>query len=130
MTLDQMLQLWAVIGTWVAGIGTVSAVVVAMYLARRSEKIRFEASVFLGDILSDDGSIHRKGLIIRVTNIGDSLVLIGTKQVADLRSWRVPTRAGKSAPGESSRAFSGHQDKSSINERERTPQGFVNCPTK
>ena len=41
-----------------------------------------------------------------------------------------PDEGGKSAPGESPRAFSDPRGDSSVNERERNPQGFVDYPAK
>ena len=35
MTLDQKIQIWVAVGTWVAGLATFAAVILALYLAAR-----------------------------------------------------------------------------------------------
>jgi hypothetical protein len=39
MTFDQKIQIWVALGTWVSGLGSLSAVVAALYLAKRVEKV-------------------------------------------------------------------------------------------
>lgn len=44
--MENNLQLWSVIGTWVASIGTVSAVITSLWLASRADKVKLK--VFAG----------------------------------------------------------------------------------
>jgi hypothetical protein len=78
MTLDQQLQLWNVIGTWLASIGTIAAVIVALYLARRVEKVRLKVYVGLVDVLMGDGSPIQPHLGFKVTNLGERPVTINS----------------------------------------------------
>ena len=43
MTLDQTLQLWNTVGTWVAGVATFLAVCLSLWLARRGETFQISA---------------------------------------------------------------------------------------
>jgi hypothetical protein len=45
MTLDQQIQLWNAVGTWLAGIATFAAVVVSLYLANRLASPKAKLSV-------------------------------------------------------------------------------------
>ncbi|MGI9071073.1 MAG: hypothetical protein ACR2JB_07070, partial [Bryobacteraceae bacterium] len=56
MTLDQEIQVWVAIGTWVSGIGALTAVVTALYLTRRVEKVRLHAHAGLRVVILGDGS--------------------------------------------------------------------------
>ncbi|MCC6775014.1 MAG: hypothetical protein IT360_27875 [Gemmatimonadaceae bacterium] len=78
MTLDQQLQLWNAIGTWVAGVATFGAVIVALHLARRSESVRLRAFAGLRQVILGDGSPFQDHLCIGVTNIGDRPVTVNT----------------------------------------------------
>ena len=69
MTLDQQIQVWNVVGTWLAGFATFAAVAVSLYLAKRAESIRVKVNVGLR--LTPDGPRDTEehiGFII--TNIG------------------------------------------------------------
>ena len=76
MTLDQKLQLWNAIGTWVAGVATFGAVLVALHLARRSESVRLRSFAGLREVILGDGSPFQEHLCINVTNIGDRPVTV------------------------------------------------------
>ena len=78
MTLDQKIQIWVAIGTWVAGLGTLAAVIVALYLARRVENVRLKAHVGLRVVILGDGSPFQRHLGIGVTNLGERPVTINT----------------------------------------------------
>jgi hypothetical protein len=39
MTLDQKIQIWVAVGRWLAGVGSLAAAVVALYLSRRGERV-------------------------------------------------------------------------------------------
>ena len=78
MTFDQMIQVWVAIGTWVAGLGTIAAVIVALYLARRSEKVRLQVHVGLRQVILGDGSAFQRHVAISVTNRGERPVTINS----------------------------------------------------
>ena len=78
MTLDQQLALWNVIGTWVAGIATLAAVLVALYLARKSEGIRLKVHVGLREVVEGDGTPPKEHLSFDVTNLGGRPVTINS----------------------------------------------------
>jgi hypothetical protein len=78
MTLDQKIQVWMVIGTWLAGLGTFAAVVVALSLARRVEKVRLKVHVGLRALILGDGSPFQRHLNIGVTNLGERPVTISS----------------------------------------------------
>jgi hypothetical protein len=68
VTLDQKIQLWVAIGTWFSGVGTIAAVVVALYLASRAgPRLRF--IVMAERVLSNDP--NTKFVQTEVTNCGD-----------------------------------------------------------
>lgn len=78
MTLDQKIQVWVAVGTWVAGLATLSAIIVALYLARRGERIRLKINVGLRELLLGDGSPAQEHVCIDVTNLGDRPVTVNT----------------------------------------------------
>ena len=78
MTLDQKIQVWVAIGTWVAGLGTLAAVIVALYLSRRVEKVRLNVYAGLREIILGDGSPFQRHLCIGATNLGERPVIINT----------------------------------------------------
>ena len=78
MTLDQKIQIWNTIGTWLAGIATFAAVVVSLHLARRSERIKLKVLAGLRLVVRGDGTPPEEHLNISVTNLGDRTVLVNT----------------------------------------------------
>ena len=76
MTLDQKLQLWNVVGTWVAGMATFAAVVVSLWLAGRSERIHLFVRVGIRSIFAGDGSPPVQALSFEVTNRGQRPVTV------------------------------------------------------
>jgi hypothetical protein len=76
MTLDQKIQIWVAIGTWVSG--TIAAVSAALYLAKRVEKIQLKVNVGLRVVVIGDGSPLQRHLGISVTNLGERPVTINT----------------------------------------------------
>lgn len=78
MTLDQQIQIWNAVGTWLAGIATFGAVVVSLHLARRSEKVRLKVFAGLRMVVRGDGSPSEEHLNIGITNIGDRPTTITT----------------------------------------------------
>ncbi len=69
-TLDQQIQAWNAVGTWVAGFGTLTAVIVALYLARRSERVRANCNVGIMVTYAGDGTPAEEHLGFTVTNLG------------------------------------------------------------
>lgn len=78
MTFDQKIQVWIAVGTWLASLGTIAAVGVALYLARRSEKISLEVTAGLRVVAVGDGTPLQDHLCIGVTNLGARPVTINT----------------------------------------------------
>lgn len=77
MTLDEQIQIWGAIGTWLAGAGTLAAVIVALYLSRKADRIRIKVIAGLR-LLVGDGSPNEKMVSIGVTNLGDRPVTINS----------------------------------------------------
>ena len=78
MTLDQKIQFWGMLGTWLSGLATLAAVIVALFLARRTEKVRLKAHVGLRVAIAGDGSPPEEHLDIEVTNLADRPVTINS----------------------------------------------------
>ena len=78
MTLDQKNQIWMAVGTWVSSIGTIAAVITALYLAARVEKLRLRVRVGLMQVVIGDGTPFQEHLGIDVTNVGERPVTINT----------------------------------------------------
>jgi hypothetical protein len=89
MTVDQQIQIWNVIGTWLAGIATFAAVVVSLRLARSADKIRLRAHAGLRVVVSGDGSPTEEHLEIQVTNIASRPVTVASV------GWAVGKRKNK-----------------------------------
>lgn len=67
---DQTFRLLELIGIWLASIGTVGAVIVSLWLARRGDSIRLELSATHVLMITPGESATPEFLSIRVTNIG------------------------------------------------------------
>ncbi|MGI9073719.1 MAG: hypothetical protein ACR2JB_20940, partial [Bryobacteraceae bacterium] len=78
MTLDQEIQVWCVICAWVSGIGALTAVVTALYLRRRVEKVRLNAHAGLRVVILGDGSPFQRHLAISATNLGERPVTVNS----------------------------------------------------
>ena len=78
MTLDQKIQIWVAVGTWLSSFGTIAAVITALYLAKRVETVRLNVHVGLMEVVIGDGSPFRKHVGINVTNLGERPVTINT----------------------------------------------------
>jgi hypothetical protein len=78
MTLDQQIQVWNAIGTWVAGIATFAAVVVSLHLARRSERVRLRVRTGIRLVIQGDGTPAHEVLEFHATNIGDRPVTVAS----------------------------------------------------
>lgn len=71
MTLDQQLQVWNVVGTWLAGIATFLAVVVSLHLARKAERVNVRASVGVRLVFAGDGTPAEEHVGFTVVNLGE-----------------------------------------------------------
>jgi hypothetical protein len=78
MTLDQKIQIWNTVGTWLAGIATFAAVIVSLHLARRSERVKLKVLAGIRLVVGGDGTPPEEHLNISVTNLGDRAVVLNT----------------------------------------------------
>ncbi|MGB9150190.1 MAG: hypothetical protein WCB36_08075 [Burkholderiales bacterium] len=78
MTLDQQIQLWNTIGTWLAGIATFVAVVVSLRLASRADRVRLKIHAGVRLQFMGDGSPPTELIEIHVTNLAERPVTIQT----------------------------------------------------
>jgi hypothetical protein len=76
--LDQKIQVWNAVGTWLAGIATLAAVLVSLHLARRSEKVQLRAFAGIRLLVRGDGAPSEQHVAIGVTNLGDRTVTISS----------------------------------------------------
>lgn len=76
MTLDQKIQVWNVVGTWLAGIATFLAVLVSLYLSRKAETVNIKATVGVRLVFEEDGRPAEEHVGFNVVNIGDRSVNI------------------------------------------------------
>ena len=76
MTFDQKVQLWMVVGTWVAGLATFLAVMTSLYLARHGAKVRLRIFVGIRLIVRGDGSPREEYVCFDITNVGERPVTI------------------------------------------------------
>ena len=74
MTIDQPIDFWAMIGTWFAGAGTLAAATVALWLARRTEKV--ELRVWAGRRFLVPTSSPQEFISIEVTNCGERPITV------------------------------------------------------
>lgn len=78
MTVDQTIQIWVAVGTWLAGLATVAAVIVSLWLSRRSEGVRLDVHAGLRVVVIGDGSPFQENASILVTNLGDRAVTVNS----------------------------------------------------
>jgi hypothetical protein len=78
MTLDQKIQIWVAVGTWLAGFATLAAVIVALRLAKQVENVKLKVHVGLRELVMGDGSPLQDHLSISVTNLGERAVTINS----------------------------------------------------
>ena len=72
------MEIWMVVGTWFAGLATLVAATVALYLATRSEKVRLRIFVGVRVVMPGDGTPGEPYVCFDVTNVGDRPVVITT----------------------------------------------------
>jgi hypothetical protein len=72
-------EAWEAIGTWIASIGTVVAIAVTVWIARRDNAVRLRVFASVGQIAgSPTIPLERKHVWITVTNIGRRTVTVNT----------------------------------------------------
>ena len=76
MSPDETMQLWTALGTWFAAVGTISATVVALWLARRAERVKLKASVGIRWVIDTPPDKPREILECQVTNLGERPVTV------------------------------------------------------
>ena len=97
MTLDRKIQVWNAVGTGVAGIGTIAAVIVALRLARDSRRVRLQVRVGIYWLIHDTARIEYVGF--DVTNLADRAVTIASvgwvidRSKKERMAMQVPSRA-------------------------------------
>ena len=72
------MEIWTVVGTWFTGLATFVAALVALYLARRGEKVRLRIFVGVRLVMRGDGSPGTPYVCFDVTNVGERPVVITT----------------------------------------------------
>ena len=87
---DQTMRFLSMIGTWIAGLGTVAAVVTALCFARRSEKVRLKAVA--GVFLMIESGKSEEGVLITVTNLGERPVTIANVSWS-IGKWKAGNRS-------------------------------------
>lgn len=124
MTLDQKIQVWMVIGTWLAGLGTFAAVIVALYLSRRVEKVRLKVCAGLREVILGDGSPFQRHLGIGVTNLGERPVTVNSV------GWAVGRRRQRRfALQPESGPYTNHYSNRARPRKKRQLYGLVSCDT-
>lgn len=83
MTLDQQIQVWNAVGTWLAGLATFAAVVVSLRLARKADRVHVEASAGIRLVFAGDGTTAEEHAGITAVNRGERPVIINSV------GWRV-----------------------------------------
>ena len=78
MTLDQKIQVWNAVGTWLAGIATFAAVIVSLHLARKADHVRLQAKAGIRLIFVGDGSSAEEHVSISAVNKSDRPVTINS----------------------------------------------------
>jgi len=75
LTVDQQIQIWNAVGTWVAGMAGFGAVVTSLYLATRTSRVRLRTSATIWATYGGTGKTD-ESVVIDVTNIGERPVTI------------------------------------------------------
>lgn len=88
LTIDQKIQVWNAIGTWVAGIGTLAAVVVSLYLARDSQRVRLGLTVGIREVHVLGHGLLNRVIVFEVVNLCDRPVTITSVGWVVRKYWR------------------------------------------
>ena len=76
LSFDQWVNLFAAIGNWFAALGTITVVLIALWLSRRSEKVRLIASAGIMTELASDNGPKKRCFVLKATNVGQRAVTI------------------------------------------------------
>ncbi len=66
--MEKAINIWEIIPLWLGSIGTLAAVIVALYLARRDRKIKCSVNVNISVLFDNFSSSQEKYLSITITN--------------------------------------------------------------
>ena len=66
----ESVNIWTILPQWLGAIGTISAVIVALYLARRDKLIRCKVKITISVIFDSLSNNYQKYLSIYITNTG------------------------------------------------------------
>lgn len=89
LTFDQWMQIANVTGTWVAGLGTLAAVVVSLWLARRSSRVDLKVKVAVYWIINPGVQPKEECVGYEVVNVGERAAII------DSVGWAIGGRKSK-----------------------------------
>lgn len=67
--MEKLTNIWEIIPLWLGSIGTLAAVIVALYLARRDRTIKCVANVNISVLFDNYSSAQEKYLSITITNL-------------------------------------------------------------
>ena len=85
MSCEQTMQVLTVLGAWIGGIGSLTAAVTALWLARRGSRVRLRSSVGIR-VMVGGGGPKEELLVIMTTNVGERPVVI------ENIGWRIGSR--------------------------------------
>lgn len=71
-------EIWNALGTWVAGIGTISAVITSLWLARNVNEVKLKIKVSSRILIDPSITDHPKLCYIEIVNIGNKIAKITT----------------------------------------------------
>ncbi|KQW57073.1 hypothetical protein [Variovorax sp. Root411] len=78
LSLDQWIQIANAVGTWVAGLGTLAAVIVSLWLALDSRRVRLKTRVGIYWLIPGDGTQRTEFVNFDVTNVAERPVTISS----------------------------------------------------
>jgi hypothetical protein len=78
LTLDQKIQVWGVVGSWLSGMATLAAVCLTLWLVNRSDRVRVNGYAGIRLVVEGDGTPAEKQVCISVTNLGERAVTVNT----------------------------------------------------
>ena len=68
MTFEQKMQVLSTLGTWISGIGALAAAIIALWLARRVEKVKLRCYVNFQFLIGN--GVSQDCVNFHVTNLG------------------------------------------------------------
>ena len=76
LSCDQAIHLLGATGAWISGIGSILAVVVALHLAKKVERVELQAYVGIRSTVQIHGGNSEEQLHLSITNLGERPVTI------------------------------------------------------